>query len=163
MKATPQVHALVEAAAAVAVAAMHLQDNEQALERERAAAASRLREACERYENQMQAGRMRLVADTGGWAACRLCVRPDAAPAAPLQGFALEVARIYHSFVLKLEWQQHIRFAVFCCCCCPDLKLEAAAASAREEKRRAEAALEEAAAAGRQREAQLREEWARCV
>jgi hypothetical protein len=43
------------------------------------------------------------------------------------------------------------------------MKLEAAAVSAREDKRRAEAALEEAAAAARQREAQLREEWARCV
>jgi hypothetical protein len=45
----------------------------------------------------------------------------------------------------------------------PDMKLEAAAASAREDKRRADAALEEAAAAARQREAQLRDEWARCV
>jgi hypothetical protein len=43
------------------------------------------------------------------------------------------------------------------------MKLEAAAASARDDKRRAEAALEEAVAAARQREAQLREEWARCV
>jgi hypothetical protein len=42
-----------------------LQDHEQALERERAAAASRLREACERYEGQMQTARMRLMADTG--------------------------------------------------------------------------------------------------
>jgi hypothetical protein len=52
--------------APLAAAAMLLQDHEQALERERASAASRLREACERYESQMQAGRMRLIADTGG-------------------------------------------------------------------------------------------------
>lgn len=42
------------------------QEREDALERERAAAACRLREACERYEAQMQADRLRLLADTGG-------------------------------------------------------------------------------------------------
>lgn len=34
------------------------------MERERASAAARLREACERYEAQMQAQRLRLAADT---------------------------------------------------------------------------------------------------
>lgn len=34
------------------------------MERERASSASRLREACERYESQMQSARLRLLADT---------------------------------------------------------------------------------------------------
>lgn len=40
-----------------------MQDQEDAVERERSAAASRLREACERYEQQMQVQRLRLVSD----------------------------------------------------------------------------------------------------
>jgi 5-azacytidine-induced protein 1 len=39
------------------------QDQDDAVERERAAAAARLREACERYEQQMQVQRLRLVGD----------------------------------------------------------------------------------------------------
>lgn len=84
------------------------QEQEDALEREHASSASRLREACERYESQMQAARLRLLADT-------------------------------------------------------DVKLEAAAAAAREERRKGEAAVEAAAAAAKQREMQLKDEWARWV
>lgn len=39
------------------------QDQDDAVERERAAAASRLREACERYKQQAQVQRLRLVGD----------------------------------------------------------------------------------------------------
>jgi hypothetical protein len=41
-----------------------VQDQDDAVERERAAAAARLREACERYEQQLQAQRLRLVSDS---------------------------------------------------------------------------------------------------
>lgn len=39
------------------------QEAEEAVEKERAAAATRLREACERYEQQLAMQRMRLVSD----------------------------------------------------------------------------------------------------
>ncbi len=84
----------------------YVQEQEDAIERERASAASRLREACERYETQLATQRARLGSDA-------------------------------------------------------DMRLEQADVARREEKRRAKEEVEAAIAAGLEREAKLKEEWAR--
>ncbi|KIY95866.1 hypothetical protein MNEG_12097 [Monoraphidium neglectum] len=48
---------------AAEIKALTVKDQDDAVERERAAAAARLGEACQRYEQQMQVQRLRLVAD----------------------------------------------------------------------------------------------------
>ena len=83
-----------------------MQEAEESAERERMAASNRLRETCERYEQQQQVQRMRLVADFDLQLEAAEAARREDKRKAEAAAEAAAAAAAAKEAALKEEWQR---------------------------------------------------------